>query len=127
VQYLHKYAEAGVHYDYIGFLNEPEENVTYTSMLSNGQQAADFIEVFGPILKKSGYKTKLACCDNDGWENSRRMVEQMENATGDAAGAYTKWVDLVTSHGYSSPPTTPLPTQGKKVWETEWVSLNLDC
>jgi len=54
-----------------------------------------------------------------GWENSRRMVEQMEAATGASANAYEKWVGLVTSHGYSSPPTTPLPTEGKKVWETE--------
>jgi len=88
-------------------------------------------------LKKSGFKTQIACCDNDGkhltakpiiientdhkigWENSRRMVEQMEAATGASANAYEKWVGLVTSHGYSSPPTTPLPTEGKKVWETE--------
>jgi len=47
------------------------------------------------------------------------MVEQMEAATGAAQGAYQKWLGLVTSHGYSSPPTTPLPTDGKKVWETE--------
>jgi len=47
------------------------------------------------------------------------MVEQMEAATGASANAYEKWVGLVTSHGYSSPPTTPLPTEGKKVWETE--------
>jgi len=76
VQYLKDYQEGGIFYDYIGFLNEPEEkyvylimhitrsdwctSVTYSSMLSDGQQASDFIEVFGPILKKSGFKTQIA-------------------------------------------------------------------
>jgi len=88
-------------------------SVSYASMLSDGQQAADFLKVLYPTVKASGLKTEIACCDGSGWEQQRERLDGLE-----AAGAeYT--LGLVTAHGYSSPPSTPFDTTGK-VWETEW-------
>lgn len=73
-------------------------------MLSDGQQAADFIKVFHPILKASGFSTTIACCDAAGWEYQREMLEGIQ-----AAGA-ENMLGVVTSHGYNTPPTTPFNT-----------------
>ncbi|KAI6868741.1 hypothetical protein KC343_g4428 [Hortaea werneckii] len=117
VKYLMFYKEEGIHIDYVGFLNEPDLNVSYASMLSDGQQAADFLEVFYPTLQASGLDTEIACCDGSGWDQSRERIEGIQ-----AAGAENT-LGLVTSHGYESYPDTPFDTQ-HKVWETEWADLN---
>jgi O-glycosyl hydrolase len=116
VQYLKFYVQSGISIDYVGFLNEPDLNVSYASMLSDGQQAGDFLKVLYPILQASGLKTEIACCDGSGWEQQRERLEGIE-----AAGVeYT--LGLVTAHGYSSPLSTPFYTT-RKVWETEWADL----
>jgi len=35
-------------------------------MLSNGQQAADFIPILFDTIKAAKLTTQVACCDNDG-------------------------------------------------------------
>ena len=85
-------------------------------MQSDGQQAADFLEVLYPTLEASGLKTEIACCDGSGWEQARERLEGIE-----AAGAdYT--LGIATAHGYSSYPSTPFDVP-QKVWETEWADL----
>jgi len=103
--------------DYVGFLNEPDENVTYASMLSNGQQAADFIPILYHTIQAAKLPTQVACCDNDGWEAQRGLLPGIQ-----AAGA-EQYLGLVTAHGYSSPPGTPFNTT-KRVWETEWSTFD---
>ncbi|RMY91595.1 hypothetical protein D0864_06049 [Hortaea werneckii] len=105
VQYLMFYKQEGIHIDYVGFLNEPDLNVSYASMLSDGQQAADFLEVFYPTLQASGLDTEIACCDGSGWDQSRERIEGIQ-----AAGAENT-LGLVTSHGYESYPNTPFDTK----------------
>lgn len=76
-------------------------------LLENGQQAADFINVFAPILKKSGYSTKQACCDAGGWEFQRYLLAGIQAADAE------KHLGIVTAHGYITPPTTPFNTTKK--------------
>lgn len=137
VQYIRFYAEEGIRIDYLGFLNEPvsgldydvrgirqftnrcqDLSTPYASMQSDGTQAADFLEILYPTLEKSPFKTKIVCCDTAGWEEMRpRLAEIQERHL-----EYT--LDIVSSHGYDTPPTTPFDTT-KKVWQTEWAELTL--
>lgn len=73
-------------------------------MQSDGQQAADFLEVLYPTLQASGLKTQIACCDGSGWEQNR------ERLTGIQEAGLEDTLGIVTSHGYSSVPTTPFNT-----------------
>lgn len=86
-------------------------------MLSDGQQAADFLKVLYPTLDQSGLSTQIACCDGSGWEQQRERLDGIEAADAE----YT--LGIVTAHGYSSLPGAPFDTT-KKVWETEWADLN---
>lgn len=85
-------------------------------MLSSGKQAADFLEVFSPTLRESGLKTEIACCDGSGWEQQRERLAGIQQAGAESA------LSIVTSHGYSSPPSTPFSTS-RPVWQTEWADL----
>jgi glucuronoarabinoxylan endo-1,4-beta-xylanase len=117
VQYLRFYQQAGVRIDRLGFLNEPDLAVSYASMQSDGAQAADFLKVLGPTLARSGLPTKIACCDAAGWQQQAERLAAIE-----ADPAAYHWLDLVTGHGYSSPPSAPLATD-RPVWQSEWADF----
>ena len=76
-------------------------------MLSGGKQAASFLEILYPTVQASGFSTEIACCDGSGWEQNRRRIKGVE-----AAGAEDT-LGLVTSHGYSSPLSTPFANTKK--------------
>ncbi|CAK5284600.1 unnamed protein product [Mycena citricolor] len=116
-QYILFYKQSNVTLTHVGFLNEPEFQATYSSMLSNGQQAADFIKVLAPTLTAAGLTTKIACCDSEGWKNQITMTNDIN-----AAGAMPL-LGIVTSHAYTSSPSTPLNTT-HPVWQTENADLN---
>ena len=86
-EYLKLYRQEVIDINYVVILNEPdlklvkspsgsmlsapltcESSVSYVSMLSNGRQAASFLEVLYPTVQKSGLKTEITCCDASGWE-----------------------------------------------------------
>lgn len=121
VQYARFYQESGVRVTNIGFLNEPQENVDYASMLSDGTQAADFIRVLAKTIKASGLDLKINCCDGVGWEQQESMMAGL-NAGPDPASNY---LSVITGHGYSSPPNFTLSTH-LKTWLTEWADLDGD-
>lgn len=85
-------------------------------MQSDGQQAADFIEVLYPTLKRAGLKTQIACCDGSGWEQNRERLTGIQQAGKEGE------LGLVTSHGYSSYPGAPFQTN-HHVWQTEWSTF----
>lgn len=85
-------------------------------MVSSGEQAASFLEILSPTLQKSSLTTKIACCDGSGWEEQRERLTGIQNAGAEST------LGIVTSHGYSSPLSTPLNTS-KTVWQTEWADL----
>lgn len=45
-------------------------------MLSDGQQAADFLKILYPTVQASGLQTEIACCDGSGWEQQRERLER---------------------------------------------------
>lgn len=63
VKYLRLYSQPGIPVTHVGFVNEPDLNITYASMQSDGTQAADFLKVLAPTLRKAGLSTGLVCCD----------------------------------------------------------------
>lgn len=86
-------------------------------MQSDGQQEADFLKILYPTLKRSGLKTKIACCDATGWDAQQEMLSGIQAAGEEGT------LGLVTGHGYSSAPTYPLTTD-LKVWQTEWSTFD---
>jgi len=118
VKYIQDYAAQGVKINHIGFLNEPDLNTTYASMQSSGQQAADFIEILYPTLQRANLSSVgIACCDGSGWEQNRERLTGLQ-----AAGA-EQYLDIVTSHAYSSPIGTAFNTS-KRVWMTEYATYD---
>lgn len=121
VQWARFYKESGVEVTNIGFLNEPQEDVTYASMLSDGTQAADFIRVLAKTIKKSGLDLKINCCDGVGWEQQESMLPGLYAGPDPAIN----YLSVITGHGYSSPPNFTLSTH-LKTWLTEWADLTGD-
>ncbi|KAE9972188.1 hypothetical protein EG328_005153 [Venturia inaequalis] len=117
VQYLRYYKQEGIQVDHVGFLNEPDLKTTYASMLSTGEQAADFLKVFHPVLKASGLNTTIACCDGEGWEGARERLSGIKEEGAEDT------LEIATSHGYTAPPGIPFNTT-KRVWQTEWADLS---
>lgn len=118
VQYAKFWSSVGLTPSAIDFVNEPTLTTSYDSMLVNTTQAASFLSVLGPTMKSSGLSTKVACCDALGFNQLPGYVSAVEgNSTANAD------VGLFTSHGYSGAPTSPINSQGRPVWESEW-SIN---
>jgi O-glycosyl hydrolase len=115
IQYAKDYAAAGVPLTYLGPTNEPDFSASYDSMTMSGAQLASLLDVVGPAVKSSGLSTQIECCDATGWPNSASYASAIEGdptALADTA--------VLSSHGYSGAPTTPLSGWTKPVWQTEW-------
>ena len=117
IQYIRFYAQAGIKVTHVGFLNEPELTQSYASMLSDGAQAAKFLQVFEPAVRKSGLDVKIVCCEAAGWEYQQEMLSDIK-----AEGA-EKLFSVVASHGYATPPRDPFYDTPNVVWQTEWAEL----
>ena len=50
IQYIQNYQSDGIPITHIGFANEPDLKTSYSSMIMNPAQAADFAKVLGPTL-----------------------------------------------------------------------------
>ncbi|XP_014550292.1 glycoside hydrolase family 30 protein [Bipolaris victoriae FI3] len=114
-QYVRDYKKAGISITHLGFLNEPDYTTAYSSMLSDGAQAAEFIKVLAPTVKAAGLDVKLTCCDATGYNVQKTMLTGL--------GAVDSLYDVVTTHGYSSDPTAPFASS-KHAWMTETADLS---
>lgn len=112
VQYTKFYAQEGIRITDLGFTNEPDFTATYASMNYTPQQAAQFIDVLGPIARGTG--VRLTCCDSFGWDQAKAYTSAIE-ADPQASG----FVTTITGHSYASPVTSPQPTD-KNTWMSEW-------
>lgn len=82
-------------------------------MLSSGTQAADFIKVLHPALAAAGLSSVgINCCDMVGWNDQVTATAQLISAGVEGS------IARITSHGYSSDPTTPIKTS-RPTWMTE--------
>lgn len=120
VQYAKDYAAAGVPLTYIGPENETTIAPAQDSMIMSPAQTANFMEVLGATLARSGLSTRAECCASIGWNYAQQFAAAIENDK--AANTATA---LFTSHGYFSPPDSPLKGWSKPVWETEWAPFDV--
>ncbi|KAF9886270.1 hypothetical protein FE257_011883 [Aspergillus nanangensis] len=112
VKYVQLYAQEGVDITHLGFLNEPSYTPDYSSMNSDGQQAADFLAVLRSTVKDAGLSTSLTCCDDFGWDDQADLLSGIQATNGE------EFVDIITVHTYASQPTYKMNTS-KPVWMTE--------
>ncbi len=120
VQYIKDYQTAGVPLTHVGAFNEPNLTTSYSSMVMNPTQAANFIAVLGPTVKKAGLNTKIVCCDGEGWDTAQSYANGI--TSNPTANSYTS---VISSHGYTAPPNSALSGTGSKhIWETEWSKFD---
>jgi O-glycosyl hydrolase len=112
------FADQGILLKAIDFVNEPNLAATYPSMVMDPAQIANFVPFLGSALKAQHLRTTVACCDAEGWDLAPAYTSAV---LGDPAVA--KYIGLITSHGYTAPPTVPLTSQ-RHVWETEWADFS---
>ncbi|KAI0604671.1 Glycoside hydrolase family 30 protein [Pyrenophora tritici-repentis] len=115
IEYVDEYKKKGINVNMIGAYNEPDFNpVQYASMNSDGYQAADFLKILYPTVKKYREDLQVACCDATGARQARTLYSELEQ-TG-AGNMY----DVATWHNYQSMPERQFNTQGQPNVQTEW-------
>lgn len=98
VRYVQFYKEKeNVTISMLGAYNEPDFNPGYySSMLSDGYQAKDFLEVLYPTVKKAFPDLKVACCDATGARQLRDILYQLNMIGGG------RLYDVAVSDGFDS-------------------------
>lgn len=87
---------------------------------SNATEAVSFIPILYDTLQSGGFSNvSITCCDAEGWD------DQITYTAGLISGGVEKYLGVITSHAYSSSPTSPISTS-LKVWQTEDADLNDD-
>jgi O-glycosyl hydrolase len=128
VQYAKDYAAAGVPLTYVGPENESNPlpagarrgggSPRQDSMSMSAAQTANFVQILGATLARSGLSTRAECCASISWDWAQQYAAAIEtHKQADTATA------LFTSHGYFFAPDSPLKGWSKPVWETEWAPL----
>lgn len=121
VQFVRFYQEAGVPISDLEWINEPTEAVSYASMTMSTAQVIDFMHVFGPIVRASGLNVNLNCCDSATWTGTTGAVGYTSALLADTAvPSAASYITAFSGHEYGATATTPLPTNGKKSWMSEW-------
>jgi len=118
------FAAQGIPLEAVDFVNEPEIGPAYASMEETPAQAADFVPFLGRALAEQHLPTKVACCDAEGWLDSTGFAgaqSYTKAVLGNPAAA--RYIGIITSHGYTSPPNIPL-TSERPVWESEWANFS---
>jgi glucosylceramidase len=115
------FAANGIPLEAVDFVNESDiqdPQPVYASMQMTPAQAANFVPYLGRALAAAHLPTRVACCDAEGWTDAESYTQAV---LGDPRSA--RYVSLITSHGYTAPPTVPLTSQ-RHVWETEWADFS---
>lgn len=100
----------------LGAYNEPDFNpYYYQSMLSDGYQAKDFLEILYPTAKKAFPDLQISCCDATGARQERTILYELQKAGGG------DFYDVATWHNYQDNPDQPFNTGGKPNLQTEWA------
>lgn len=95
-----------------------KQSISYSSMISTGAQSASFIPILYATFHAGGFgNVSLTCCDAEGWSSQQTMTAAII-----AAGAES-YLGVITSHSYTSNPTSPMVTSLKS-WQTEAADLN---
>jgi glucuronoarabinoxylan endo-1,4-beta-xylanase len=120
LQYYKDYLSDGVTLTQLGAFNEPNLSTSYSSMVMNPAQTADFIAVLGPTLQAAGVSPQIVCCDGEGWDTAQSYANGLESNS--TALSYDS---IFSSHGYTAPPTSAITGLGSRhVWQTEWSKFD---
>jgi O-glycosyl hydrolase len=119
VQYANDYAAAGVPLTYVGPENETTIAPAQDSMIMSPAQTANFMQVLGATLARSGLPTRAECCASINWN-----IAQQYAAAITADKQANTATALFTSHGYFVPLDSPLKSWSKPVWQTEWAPFD---
>ncbi|KAJ0123351.1 glycoside hydrolase family 30 protein [Diaporthe amygdali] len=122
IKYVQYYKDAGIPITHLGFLNEPDYTVSYSSMLisvSNPVEVTSFLPTLSSTLQKAGLDTqvKIACCDTIGWANAKTVVNALVSA------GMEKYLGLLTSHMYTGDPNSAITSSTRPAWMTEGADL----
>lgn len=115
VQYVEFYAQEGLTITHLGFLNEPDYQVSYSQMQisTNGQEAIDFIPILYDTIQEAGVDVEIACCDALGWNTQSTYTTAFVNS------GTIDYLGVITSHAYSYDAKTPLNQTDLPKWNTE--------
>ncbi|PGH17944.1 hypothetical protein AJ79_00843 [Helicocarpus griseus UAMH5409] len=117
-QYVRFYAQEGIPVTHVAFLNEPDYVTSYSSMQSDGNQAASFIPILHEALETAGFgNVTINCCDAMGWPSQRTITSQL------VAAGMEEYLGVITSHMYTGDPDSPMNTR-LKTWQTEGCDLD---
>jgi glucuronoarabinoxylan endo-1,4-beta-xylanase len=120
VQYIKDYQSVGIPLTEVGYVNEPNLAPSYSGMVMSPAQTEDFAKILGPTLTSAGLSTRIVCCDAEGWNLAPSYTSAI---TGDPAASAA--VSIISSHGYTGAPNSPLSSaNGKPIWETEWSTFD---
>lgn len=119
-QYSKDYQSVGIPLTDVGYVNEPNLAPGYSGMVMSPAQTEDFAKILGPTLASAGISTRIVCCDAEGWNLAPSYTSAI---TGDPAANAA--VGVLSSHGYTGAPNSPLTAaNGKPIWETEWSTFD---
>ncbi len=119
VQYANDYAAAGIPLTYVGPENETTIAPPQDSMIMSPAQTANFMQVLGATIARSGLSTRAECCASINWNVAQQYAAAIE--TDKRANTATA---LFTSHGYFVPLDSRLHGWRKPVWQTEWAPFD---
>ncbi|KAI1328231.1 glycoside hydrolase family 5 protein [Xylariaceae sp. FL0255] len=116
VQYVKYYDAAGIPVTHLGFLNEPDYSPGYSQMQisPNAQEAISFIPILYKTVQSANLTgLQLTCCDATGWDTQNGYTTALVNAN------VTQYLNVITSHCYSSDATSPESQTTLRKWNTE--------
>lgn len=119
VQWAKYYQQEGINITHLGCVNEPDVTQFYASMLMDGFQFYDFIQILRPTVKAAFPNIQITWNDAAGWEQARKRFDDFKTAAGPT---WERWYDQPTSHAYDQQPRVPFQVN-KAVWLTEWAAL----
>ncbi|KAJ4424355.1 hypothetical protein N0V82_000873 [Gnomoniopsis sp. IMI 355080] len=126
VQYVKFYKQVGVSITHLGFLNEPDYTVSYSSMLitvSNPVEVSSFVPTLYTTLNSANLSSvKIACCDTISWSDAKTVTAALGSAN-----SINPYIGLLTSHMYGGDPNSLISTTLTNlppVWQTEAADLN---
>jgi O-glycosyl hydrolase len=79
---------------------------------NNAQEATSFIPTLYNTVKAANLSVSITCCDAEGWNSQRTFT------TGLVGAGMEQYLGVITSHSYTSDPTSPINTK-LPVWLTE--------
>jgi O-glycosyl hydrolase len=121
-QYVKDYQSEGVNLTQIGFDNEPGQGSSYQSMSWTSAQLTDFVKVLGSTLSNANVATRVACCDEAGYDNNGSALNTV---LADPTAASD--LGVATVHGYGTngvvSPVTSATNAGKHTWQSEYTCV----